>query len=142
LHQSKKAAAANKCTSAAGHFDGHGGAPVQYEAHRPMQHDQGFTGSHWTPPSGNNSLRIAPLAARATINLTMTQHVLTLFAILMAIAMRRYYTASIAQQVFGPLRRAPYRLGHGVRTLLMPYHFQMVTFWLHFECAKCVHNFA
>ena len=39
-----------KQTSVAGHFDGHGGAPVQYGVHRLMQHDQGFTGSHWTPP--------------------------------------------------------------------------------------------
>jgi len=42
----KYAAAANECTSVAGHFDGHGGAPVQYEGHHPMQHYQGFTGSH------------------------------------------------------------------------------------------------
>jgi hypothetical protein len=42
-----------------GHFDGHGGAPVQYGAHLPMQNDQGFTGSHWTPPLGDYSLRIA-----------------------------------------------------------------------------------
>ena len=34
---------ANECTSVMGHFDGHGGAPVQYGAHRPMQNDQGFT---------------------------------------------------------------------------------------------------
>jgi hypothetical protein len=27
--------------------------------HLPMQHVQGYTGSHWTPPSGNYSLRIA-----------------------------------------------------------------------------------
>jgi len=27
-----------------GHFDGHEGAPVHCGAHRPMQHDQGFTG--------------------------------------------------------------------------------------------------
>ncbi len=87
----------NKCTSIAGHFDGHGGAPVRYEAHRPMQHDQGSTGSHWTPPSGNYSLRIAPSAARAAINSTMMHHALTLLAVSMAIAMRRYYTAHIAQ---------------------------------------------
>jgi len=35
-------AAANECTSAMGHFDGHGDAPVRYEAHLPMQHYQGF----------------------------------------------------------------------------------------------------
>jgi hypothetical protein len=31
-----------------------------------MQHVQGYSGSHWTPPSGDYSLRIAPAAARAT----------------------------------------------------------------------------
>jgi hypothetical protein len=63
-----------------------------------MQHDQGFTKSHWTPPSGDYSLRIAQVTARATINSTMMQHVPTLLAVLMAIAMRRYcYTAHIAQ---------------------------------------------
>jgi hypothetical protein len=56
------------CFSKIGHFDGHGGPPVQYKAHRPMQHQhvQGYSGSHWTPPSGDHSLRIAPAAARAT----------------------------------------------------------------------------
>ena len=64
----------------------------------PMQHDQqGFVGSHWTPPLGNFALQIAPLAARAPINSTMMQHVLTLLAVSMAIAMRRYYTTCIAQ---------------------------------------------
>jgi hypothetical protein len=33
-----------------------------------MQHDQGFIGSHWTPPLGDYSLRIAPAATRATAN--------------------------------------------------------------------------
>jgi len=46
-----------------------------------MQHDQGFTGSHWTPPLGDNSLRIAPAAARATANETTMQYVPTLLAI-------------------------------------------------------------
>jgi hypothetical protein len=83
-------AGANECTSVAGHFDGHDGAPVRYEAHRPMQYDQGFTGSNWTPPSGDYSLRIAPSATRAAINSTTMQHALTLLAILMAIVMRPY----------------------------------------------------
>jgi hypothetical protein len=55
----------NKCTLSTGHFDGHGGAPEQYRWHCPMQHVQGYSGSHWTPASGNYSLRIAPAAARA-----------------------------------------------------------------------------
>jgi hypothetical protein len=51
-----------------------------------MQHDQGFTGNHWTPPSGDYWLRIAPAAARATAILTIS----------IAIAVHRYYTACIA----------------------------------------------
>jgi hypothetical protein len=54
------------CSSNIGHFDGHGSPPVQYESHRPMQHVQGYSGSHWTPPMGNYLLLIAPAAARAT----------------------------------------------------------------------------
>ena len=61
-----------------------------------MQHDQGYIGSHWTPPSGDYSFRIASAAARATINKTMMQHVATLMAILMAVVVRRYYTLRIA----------------------------------------------
>jgi hypothetical protein len=56
----------NECTSSAGRFDGHGGAPEQYRQHRPMQHVQGYSRSHWMPPLGNYLLRIAPAAARAT----------------------------------------------------------------------------
>jgi hypothetical protein len=80
-----------------GHFDGHGGAPIRYGAHHLMQHDKGFTGSDWTLLSGNYSLRIAPAAARATINTKIMEHVSTLLAVLMAIAMWRYYTARIAR---------------------------------------------
>jgi len=88
-------AAANKCTSIAEHFDGHGGVPMRYEAHHPMKHDQGFTGSHWTPSLVNYSLRIAPAATRATANETTMQHAPTLLAISVVIAMRRYYTVRI-----------------------------------------------
>jgi hypothetical protein len=56
----------NKCTLSAGRFDGHGSAPEQYRWHCPMQHVQGYSGSHWTPPLGDYSLPIAPVAARAT----------------------------------------------------------------------------
>jgi hypothetical protein len=42
----KKAAAANKCTSVLGHFDGHVDAMVQCTQHHTMQHVQGYTGSH------------------------------------------------------------------------------------------------
>jgi hypothetical protein len=30
----------------AGHFDGHGDAPISYRAHRPIKEVQGFNGSH------------------------------------------------------------------------------------------------
>jgi len=56
-----------------------------------MQHDQSFNGSHRMPPSGNYSLRIAPVAARASIKATIMQHVSTLLVILMATAMQGYY---------------------------------------------------
>jgi hypothetical protein len=56
----------NECTLSAGRFDGHGGAPEQYRRHRQMWHVQGYSRSHWAPPLGNYSLRIAPAAARAT----------------------------------------------------------------------------
>jgi hypothetical protein len=61
-----KSTMTNECTSSAGRFDGHSGAPERYRRHRPMQHVQGYSGSHWTPASGDYSLRIAPAAARAT----------------------------------------------------------------------------
>jgi hypothetical protein len=54
------------CTSIVGRFDGHGGPPVQYKVHCPMQHVQGYSGSHWMLALGNYSLHIAPAAARAT----------------------------------------------------------------------------
>jgi hypothetical protein len=63
----------NKCTSSAGSFDGHGGAPEQYRWHHPIGHVQGYFGSHWMPPSGNYSLRIVPAATRATANETTTK---------------------------------------------------------------------
>jgi hypothetical protein len=65
-YDSNKAMMMNKCTSSAGLFDGHGGAPEQYRRHHPMRHVQGYFGSHWMPALGNYSLQIAPVAARAT----------------------------------------------------------------------------
>jgi len=62
-----------------------------------MQHDQGFTISHWMLPSGDYSLRIAPADARATFNKRTKQIVPTLLAVLMAIGMRRYDTACISR---------------------------------------------
>jgi hypothetical protein len=65
-YDTKDATMTNKCTSSASRFGGHGGAPVQYEAHHSMQHVQGYSGSHWMLASCNYSLCIAPAVSRAT----------------------------------------------------------------------------
>jgi hypothetical protein len=62
----RKSTMANKFTSSAGRFDGHGIATEQFRWHRPMRHVQGYSGSHWMPVSGDYLLCIAPVAARAT----------------------------------------------------------------------------
>jgi hypothetical protein len=71
-NDTNKAMMTNKYTSSTGCFYGHGGAPEQYRWHCLMGHVQGYSRSHWMPPSGNYSLRIAPAAARATANKTTT----------------------------------------------------------------------
>jgi hypothetical protein len=85
----------SKCTLSAGHFDGHGIAPVKYEEHCPMQHVQGYTRRHWTPPLGNYLLSIAPAAARATSKQMKMKSAPNLLAVLMAMLMRRYVTLCI-----------------------------------------------
>ena len=75
----QKIGGTSKCASAAGHFDGHAEALKGYMGHCPMEDVQGYTGSHWTPPSGNCSLCIAPAAARVT-GKTTTMGKYTLFA--------------------------------------------------------------
>jgi len=50
------------CRQIAGNFDGHGDAAVRRDAHCPMEHIQGFTQSHWMPPSGKCLRRIAQVA--------------------------------------------------------------------------------
>ncbi len=60
-----------------------------------MQHVHGYTGSNWTPPSGDYLLCIASAATRATANKTTMYYVPTLMAISMVIVMQRYYTERI-----------------------------------------------
>jgi len=43
-------------------FDGHGDAAVRGGAHHPIEHIQGFTRSHWMPPSGECLRHITPAA--------------------------------------------------------------------------------
>jgi hypothetical protein len=38
----------DKSTILASRFSGHGDAPVQYQAHHPMDEVQGYAGSHWS----------------------------------------------------------------------------------------------
>jgi hypothetical protein len=47
----------------AGDFDCHADAAVGHMVHPPMEHIQGFTPSHWMPPSGECLRRIALVAA-------------------------------------------------------------------------------
>ena len=47
---------------------------VQCGSHHPMEHVQGFTGSHWMPPSGKCLRRIAPAAAMVNEFVETTQN--------------------------------------------------------------------
>jgi hypothetical protein len=88
----------NKCTSSAGCFDGHSGAPEQYRRHFLMQHVQGY------------SRRATGCCHRVTTCYVLPQRLLgqqankqkstntpKKVAVLMAMAMRWYATARIAQ---------------------------------------------
>ena len=46
-----------------GNFDCHGNVAVRCGVHRQMEHIQGFTRSHWMPPSVECLHRIAQAAA-------------------------------------------------------------------------------
>jgi hypothetical protein len=97
LSFAKKGRQKNECTSVVGHFNGHSGAMEQYRRYCQMLHIQGYPESHWMLPSGDYSLHIAPVAARATANKMTTKNGPTLLAILMAAAVHRYNTVHIAQ---------------------------------------------
>ena len=68
-----------KCRRIAGNFNCHADAAVQRRAHRLIEHIQGFTRSHWMPPSGECLHRIVPAAAmvdgfvETTLNTNKTQ---------------------------------------------------------------------
>ena len=92
-----KLAVMSEFASIMGHFDGHMGALKWYMRHRQMQHGQGYSWSHWVLTLGDYLLRITLVAARATANKAKMQNTPILLTISMAITMRRYYTACIAQ---------------------------------------------
>jgi hypothetical protein len=87
---------AHKYTSVTGHFNGYVEALKQYMQHHPMQHVLGYTGSHWMLPSGDYSVRIAPVATRATANKTSMKNVPTFLVVSMAVVVRQYNTMHIA----------------------------------------------
>jgi hypothetical protein len=68
-----------KCRRIAGDFDCHADAAVRRGAHQPIEHIQGFTWSHWMPPSGKCLRRIVPAATlvdgfvETTLNTNKTQ---------------------------------------------------------------------
>ena len=79
-----------KCRQIAGDFDCHTDAAVQHGAHCPIEHVQGFTRSHWMPPSGECLHHIAPAATMVdkfvenTLNTNKTQLYLATAVLLIA----------------------------------------------------------
>jgi hypothetical protein len=63
-----------ECRWIAGDFDCHADAVVRRGAHRPMEHVQGFTGSHWMLPSDKCLCHIAPAAAMVNEFVETTQN--------------------------------------------------------------------
>ncbi len=61
-----------------------------------MQHVQGYTGSHWMPPTGNYSLCIAPVVARVAGKTTTMKNTFTLLVVPMAMGVCWYNNACIA----------------------------------------------
>jgi hypothetical protein len=83
---------AKQYTTIATHFDGRDDAPVQCRIHCPVKGVQGFTRSHWTPPSGKYLLRIIPADDRVACKKKMMKRAPYLLAISMAVVVRRYNT--------------------------------------------------
>ncbi len=88
---------AKQYTSVATRFDGRDDVPVQCRVHCPVKGVQGFTRSHWTPPSGKYLLCIIPADIRVACKKKTTKKAPYLLAVLMAEVVRRYNTACIAQ---------------------------------------------
>jgi hypothetical protein len=77
-------------------FDGRADAPAQYRVHLSMEGVQGFTRSHWAPPLGKYSCRIAPADNGVACRIKKDEKVPYLSAILLALAVRRYNIKHIA----------------------------------------------
>jgi hypothetical protein len=92
-----KSTMASTCSSIVGCFDGHGGPLMQYEAHRPTQHVQGYSGSHWMPALGTTCSVLPQRPPGQQANKQQSTNTPSKLAILMVTAVRRYVTARIAQ---------------------------------------------
>jgi hypothetical protein len=87
---------AKQYTTVATYFDGRDDAPVQCRIHCPIEGVQGFTRSHWMPPSGKYLLCIIPANNGVACKKKMTKKAPSLLAISMAVVVRWYNTACIA----------------------------------------------
>ncbi len=86
-----------KCRQIARDFDCHADAAVQRGLHRPMEHIQGFTWSHWMSPLVECLRRIAPAAAmvdefeRNTQNTNKTQLLASNYGTFWALVVRENF---------------------------------------------------
>ncbi len=88
---------AKQYTTIATCFNGRNDVTVQCRVHCPMEGVQGFTRSHWMPPSGKYFLCIILVDNGVACKKQMTERPPYLLAILMAVVVPRYDTARIAQ---------------------------------------------
>jgi hypothetical protein len=88
---------AKQYTTIVTRFGGPNDAPVQFCVHCLMEGVQGFTRSHWTPPSGKYLLRIIPVDNGVACKKKMMKRAPYLLAISMAVVVHRYDTAHITQ---------------------------------------------
>jgi hypothetical protein len=61
-----------------GNFNHHANVVVQYGTHDPMEHIQGFTRSHWMPPSGECLCLCAVLPRRLPFSTNLLKKNITL----------------------------------------------------------------
>ncbi len=76
-------------------FDGRADAPARHHRHRPIEGVQGFMRSHWTPPLGEYSGRIAPDGWRGRMPKKNDEKVSYLQVVSLALSVRRYVTKRI-----------------------------------------------
>jgi hypothetical protein len=124
-------------------FDGRADAPAQYRVHLLMEGVQGFTRSHWAPPSGKYSRRIAPADNGVTCRIKKDKKLPYLSAVLLALAVRRYDIKHISQRRGS--RATTEATGRCHRGIIWAWisssDIPMLHFWVFFEVweGRCVH---